>query len=562
MAVQAHASRRNEQVEVLVDFILRRVLSELHQTGLLREETEPRRQWPFQRNDCSDVFDSFVELNFTRSVSGERKVQLWVQVTSYKGNPGGGPEPNKSYEVRETLMESLGLRRWLIEEKTPGRTVHITLGPPAYAYGWIKLAKDNSFDLSLYPDYSRGQFDLFAELTDTLRNSRTEQQARATLLSATQTKRSLLGAVINGMVQDLQNWIEGGLSPNPMANLQATLLGKLARDRIQEVSRAVGASAKGGANIKPAFERAVLEGKTSDPLMARTIPRLLARNPFLTVALEAERSWPRWTRDTLQAPTANTEIAEYVNHLWLLGEPERLVVRRLLLRVHSAKDVQYVQDTGIPGLTEHNLYGGDHTAEQVRAVVARIVRACDEAGIVSSDQLLAHLSGNRGRALLKASRTLELANGTEVRPSFVYVEEALRGDYQLVSFSKTNLPPPIGYHASFGATARPYQNMKVVLSKEGRPLAILKAKYFREQEFPRRAKEEGYVGLTTRFVYSDGFRERYPNVPMIMFVDMATSFHPPEYAVRRLVTAGWDAAFSISELRSLIESNDRRKKTH
>jgi hypothetical protein len=101
--------------------------------------------------------------------------------------------------------------------------------------------------------------------------------------------------------------------------------------------------------------------------------------------------------------------------------------------------------------------------------------------------------------------------------------------------------------------------MKVVVSKSsGKATAIIKAKYFSKREFSRRAKEEAYVGLTTKFlIQEEAFVERYPSMPLIMFIDMDADFLPPKHAIRRLVTTGWDVTFSIEQLNLLLERLSR-----
>jgi hypothetical protein len=555
MGVQTHASQRNEQAEVLVDFLLRSVASQLREEGILSRFVEPSRQKPFRRDDCSDVFDNYLEIELTRpSKDVEGTVQLWVQSTCYKGNARGTPEPNKSYEIRETLIESLGLRRWLADERVCFRTIHFTLGPPAYAYGWIKLAKDNAFDLSLYPDPALGDFDLFNALGVLFRHARPELQMREALSAEIRKGTSALGRMVLTMSRQLHDWLAGGLRTCPMADKQAEMLSILRRQQIAAAAEAIAASRRGGADIKPRFERAVIAGQSEDPIMLRTVARVLDRNPFLATALTAESDWSRWSNSTFGIPPGVGTLAGYVTHLWRLPPPGRLVSRRLLLRIHSDDSVEYVQDTGIAGLTEHNLYAGDHDRRQIDAIVGRITSALTSSGIHSPHDLLAQLSGTRGRRILRASRQLEIVNGTELKPSFFYIEEALRARYSFLAFSETDLPPPVAYHSAFGATVRPYQNMKVVVDDHKVPVGIIKAKFFREPEFPRRAKEEAYVGVTTNMRYDAGaFRERYPGLPLFMFVDMEASFHPPEYAVRRLATAGWHVVFSIDELEQRLQ---------
>jgi hypothetical protein len=171
-------------------------------------------------------------------------------------------------------------------------------------------------------------------------------------------------------------------------------------------------------------------------------------------------------------------------------------------------------------------------------------------------ELHSRLTSDRGLQLLRASRKFEALNGTNLKPSFYYIEECLSADFDIVTFRQTLLPLPIAYHASFSETgAEPYENMKVVQKKDTRqPIAILKAKFFRRQEFPRRAKEEAYVGFTSKYALQGGaFVARYPNLPLVMFVDMA-DIEPPDYAVRRLTTAGWEVFFSVDDLLDFLRT--------
>ncbi len=165
MGAQRLATERNEQAEKLIDFILQSFIARLHQEGYIASTELPIRQKPFVRDDCRDVFDHFVELEMARPFSGiQGRFQLWAQTTCYKGNELGRAESDKTYEIRETLVEALGLRRWLREEAISFRTIHFTIGPVSYTYGWFKPAKDHAFDLSLYPDPSVKPEVLFDEL--------------------------------------------------------------------------------------------------------------------------------------------------------------------------------------------------------------------------------------------------------------------------------------------------------------------------------------------------------------------------------------------------------------
>ena len=556
MQVQNYATVRNEQVEIFIDFILHKFTDQLYEDGITTGREAPIQQVSFTRDDCSDVFDHLVEIELKEPIGGQKSLQIWAQTTCYKGNTTGRPEANKTYEIRETLVEALGLRRWLQEEKQFFRTVHFTLGPSAYTYGWIKLAKDHAFDLSLYPVENADGLDLFRDLATLFMGASTLSEIHSRLETVFQSSDSQLGKLIRDTCDTLRNWFEDGMPISPIADKQAMLLTQLRKAQANSVKRSLDSCKDGGAGIKARAIALLRGGETNDAIMIKTLTRLNSGNPFLQIALEAESNWNDWSSRNFAVPTVCKCLSEYIQHLWNVPDNSRLVNRRLLLRIYSATGINYVQDTNISGLTEHNLYAGEHTDTQVQAVVSMIEGRCRNVGIEMPDQLYSRLISLTARGILKASQSLETINGTNLKPSFFYVEEALSGEYSFVAFNSTNLPSPIAYHSAFGrAIVRAYQNMKVVINKAtNKPVAIIKAKYFSKDEFPRRAKEEAYVGFTTKYMFHQGeFKERYPGLPLIMFVDMDTDLYPPAFAIVRLATAGWEAFFSIKDLKEFLD---------
>ncbi len=557
MAVQRYATTRNEQIELLIDYVMRMFAATIHRDGYASHLAVPGRQVPFVRDDCSDVFDHYLELNLTRSVGDSTgPLQIWGQVTTYKG--GAAAEPNKTYEIRETLIETLGLRRWLQKEDTTFRTIHFTVGPVAYTYQWFKVAKDNAFDLSLYSVASVVPDELFAELNSRLRGARTEDEARVRLAETSKDPRSSVRKVALDFHDRLYSWFVSGMPKSAVADKQAALLDAVGRSQGPSLARALKEAGEAGEDIKGKTVMLLAGGKTDDKAMLRTLKRLAASNPFLVAAGDALSEWDAWSRRNFRVPAECTSIEDYIQALWTSPTAVRMVARRLLLRIHSDDDVMYVQDIGVPGVTEHTLYIGDPTKTQLRAIVERVTRSHRSSGITKPAQLYARLTSMRARQLLQASRKLEVVNGTNLKPSFLYVEETLSDKYLFATdFTQAGLPVPVAYHSRFGGTKAKvdaYTNMKLVIRKsDGRAVAIIKAKFFRKPEFPRRVKEEAYVGLTTKFDYRGSkFVERYPGIPLIMFVDMPEDLVPPEYAVRRLVTAGWEAFFSLKKLREYL----------
>jgi len=561
MGVQTFATRRNELAELLINYIIQKFVDDLYESELIIDSAIVERQKAVERDDAQDVFDHFVEFELTQSMDGqsENHVQIWCQTTNYKGNRTGKPESNKTYEIRETVIESLGLRRGLRESDVFFRTIHFTVGPSGYTYAWFKSVKDNSFDLSLYPELPTSEISLFDELIEASNGIEMEFEYYNKLdeIVSVGDAKSQITSIVKGMLSSLHKWFQDGMPVSEMANQQADLLTELRHQQAKALQSALIKSKQGGMDIKNTARKLLEEGKTDDVAMIRTLKRLTNSNPFLAIALEAESEWENWSKLNFMPNSTSEKLDEYIHRLWSTSDDARLINRRLLLRIHSDDAIFYIQDVGIEGITEHNLYAGDHTDKQINRLVKQIMSACTDAGLESPFSLYEVLSGKQGLNLLRASRRFESKNGTSIKPSFFYIEEALSSEYEFVSIKDLKIADPIAYHHAFtDETVRPYSNLKAVVHRETRKVcAIIKAKFFRKPEFPRRAKEEAYVGLTTKYDLMLGqFVERYPGIPLIMFVDMPKKLKPQEYAVTRLVTCGWLLFFQVSELKAYLDS--------
>lgn len=546
-SVQAFATQRNGQVELFIDFLLNRFLESLAKQGKISAYSLPELQKRFSSDDCSDVFDHYFEMTPTGSSS---PIQIWGQTTCYKGNELGTAESNKTYEIRETLIEALGLRRWLTANSLPFKTIHFTVGSTDYTYPWFMAAKNSAFDLSIYSGNQVGDNDIFAAIKNALHGVTTEFEALDRLGSAVESNGGL-NTVFEKMLANLMVWFNDKMPASATADAQAELLTKLKNERQSILEKSLSASLLGGENIKG---RALdlLQGKDdNDQILLLTLQQILAGKPFLKVAMQALENWNSWTKKFIPKPVSPS-LRDYLKKLWAVDDECSLILRRLLIRMHVGDAVQYPADLYIQGISEHNLYSGHHQTTQVEQIVEKIYKRYCVLCIDGSEHLYELLTSSGGKKLLKESLRLESYNGAALKPSFLYIENALQQDFKFESFNDTALPPPTAYHAKFTeARVDPYNNMKVIVRRaDQKPIAIIKAKYFRKQEFPRRAKEESYVGLTTKYDYDSGkFFERYPGIPLIMFVDMDVSLKPPPHAVTRLVTAGWDVFFSIEDLR-------------
>jgi len=385
----------------------------------------------------------------------------------------------------------------------------------------------------------------------------TEEDQYAALEQATRGTSSILARAVGCMVSALKSWQEKGCPQNPLANKQSDLLQKLRDTRTAELREALRSAGSGGEGIKTEALRIIKGGAATNPFMVTTLERIFSDKPFLQCAIKALEKWQHWAASNVPCPNSGESLSTYVLRLWNLPRPARLLVRRILVRAHQTEGVKYAQDFDIKGVTERNLYLKDFSAAQDSSLASGFESKFRSAGIKTASRLHEILTSAEAKGIIRASLTLECKNGTTIRPSFIYVEEALKGDFEFKSFDKAGLRKAIGYQSSFGdGGVASYENLKVICDRRtSKPLAIIKAKYFRKQEFPRRAKEEAYVVLTLKYSLSGGrFVESYPGIPLIMFVDMDKTLKPPPFAVTRLVMVGWDVYFSLDSLKKFLKT--------
>ncbi len=560
MSVQKNAIKRNALSEILIDFILQKLCEGLLAEGLISKNYVVERQVEFTRNDCQDVYDHYVEMDFTGKNGLKGLTEFWAQTTCYKGNATGKPEPNKTYEIRETLVEALTLRKWLILEAKSFRTIHFTLGPSNYTYGWFAAAKENSFDYSVYLSY-KGEEDFFDTLTRVGDGITFEFEMYERLEKVCLDERQHLAIFINSTIFSLIKYFRDGCPIQENANKQALLL-RENQLRITDVDNYVCSSNNSGMNIKGKTISLLDGGETDDNILIKTIKRLNVSNPFLPIALEATLNWLTWSQKAFAIPVECTTLKAYIEYLWRRDGDERFVIRRLLLRVYTDKAINYIQDISVEGITEHNLYNGYHNETQIRAIVSYLLIKYSENGITSANVLHNILCSSNAKESVSVARKFERINGTNLKPSFFYLEEYLAQYFVICGFEEAGLRPPKGYYIRFNPEANvdPYANMKVVVSKTRRkPIAIIKAKFFRQPEFPRRAKEEAYVGLTSQYDYINGeYVHSYGNIPFIMFVDMADHYTPPAFAIRRLLNYGWIPYFDAAKLVSYLHAIEEK----
>lgn len=549
-SVQLYATLRNDYVEALVDFSLARATTTLLKQGRIVGIATPIRHKAFISDDASDIFDHYLKLSF-RSGNKSKDLEIWAQTTCYKGNDTGFPEPNKTYEIRETLVEALTLRRHLLQSKDSFRILHFTFGPSDYTYGWFKDAKKNSFDLSLYSADIEASYDPTIDLIKVLEGA-ASQEVVYSLLEKEISKVSRLGKFISAFSDKLCEWFSGEMERCKMADLQAELLNaEAARDDVSKT--AIQDSKSGGENIKGRTLKAIASGTNEDPLIAATLARVFEGNPFIKKALSVIAEWNAWTKEIRDKASKYEDLRSLLAYLWNNEGEDMLVIRRILARSYSSDAVMYPADVNIRGITEHTFYNKHLSAELENKIVAYLLKKYEQDGVTSPREILDRLASKNSITLIKDALRHDTKNGATIKPSFYYIEEALKPNYAFKSFQEANLPKPLGYHSSFStASVQPYDNLKVVIDKHSKPKAIIKVKYFRQQEFPRRAKEESYVGITTKYTLEKNkFTPRY-TLPLVMFVDMDEKLVPPEFAIRRLVAYGWNVFFKVDQLKKFL----------
>ena len=549
--VQQHAALRNDYVEISVDFALKKALLNLAEKKVIEGTTWPERHKEFKAADASDVFDHYFKIKF---LSSKQEIEFWGQTTCYKGNELGVAEANKTYEIRETLIEALSLRRHLISSAQEFRIVHFTFGPSAYTYGWFEAAKANTFDWSMYSADISKDYDIFPDLFSVLQGVKSELEVNERLDQVLEGKSSPLQLFLLGFIKKIEEWVTTLPPRNTMADKQAVVLNKEYEATKKELPQIITSSQSGGENIKGRVIEAITSGGSTNPLIAATLKRIYDGNGFISTALEALGDWPAWLKKVNGKIDDSMSLDEAINALWNIDE-DFYITRRLLVRLFSSEDVHYPADLNIAGVTEHTLYVVTYAPEVNAQIVAYLSKKYRASAVANTQSMKALILSGRAKQIVVDSLKHDTSNGTNLKPSFFYVEEAIKKDFRLTSFEVAGLPLPVGYQTHFSetATVQSYGNLKVVIDSKDKPVAIIKAKYFRKQEFPRRAKEEAYVGLTAKYdLVESEFRARY-KLPFIMFVDMDEKLVPPEFALVRLVTTGWLPIFHIDELHKYLK---------
>lgn len=550
MGVQTFATSRNGQVELFVEFILESYFKPLVNENII-SQLIIESQKEYKSDISSDVWDHFVSFH---DIILKQDVELWCQTTSYKGNKSGKPEPNKTYEIRETLVEAISIRERIDTVKKIVRTIHFTVGPKKYAYDWFVGAKDKTFDLSLYLDLEKD--DIFDLLEKIIGKAKTDLQIKNNIADSTKTEL-IFKRLINSTKANLKDWhLNRKLPIQEYASLQYQLIKNELKTRSSEISKAIKLSKGAGIDVKKRCNDVINEKVENDPYIIKTTEKLLDTNPFIRSVKKILADWSSYSIFIDSILKSSDSLKSFITHLWNIENiDKRLPLRRALMRLKSEEIINYIQDIDVSGVTEHNLYKGNHNSQQVSEIVAIIASKLLAQKIKTKEELATELKSTKTKAILKSSLWFEAKNGTTLKPSFDYIVNVLEDrNFKVVNASA--LPnKSIGYHAQLmtaGEKVSSYTNLKIIQDLNGNTLAYLKGKYFRPQELPRRCKEESYVALTLKYRLTGIKFSLTHKYPIIMFIDMPSNFNPPEFALRQIQCFGWSICFNADQIENLI----------
>lgn len=545
MASQIGASKRNTQAELFVDYLLNDYFRDAQDQGLIDNLTI-EMQAEFKNDMASDVWDHKVLFHHIKL---DKNVEIWCQTTCYKGHGDiKKKEPNKTYEVRETLVEAISLRKLMLQQDKLVRSIHFTIGDANYTYGWFKSLKENSFDLSLYLDTESSN--VFSLLNSAIGSTRIEFKVREGFKDLA-SGNSEISNIVQYSRKKIDRWFKDlNLSVQPNADKQWGLVERNIKN--SNIDNFIKNSKNSGLNIKKQASIAINNGHTNNSVLEKTVESLLAKKPALKRLAYVKDNWGTYCNKVQMLVDSTSQIEQFITTLWT-DKKLKEVNRRLLLRAHTRGGIDYIQDLNVEGITEHNLYTGTHKPFQVSSIVSIIIANFANEGAYTNSNIAALLTNNHSKNLIRQCLWFEARNGSALKPSFEYITLILEEHGYIIKKPESLNSVLIGYHADLtNEVVKPYQNFMGIYDQSDTLLALLKGKFFSVNEFPRRCKEESFVGLTIQNSFiDDSFVQRH-QLPIIMFIDMEESFEPPEYSLRRLAGFGWTIAFNEKEIIEVI----------
>ncbi len=547
MTSQVGATKRNTQAELFVDQLLKMYCEQLKERGLIKN-INVITQAPYKSEIASDIWDH--KVTFHDNNIG-KDIEFWCQTTCYKGHGDiKKREPNKSYEVKETLVEAISLRKLIEQENKIVRTIHFTVGDVNYTYGWFKSLKEKSFDLSIYLDTK--ETNIFNTLNASIGNSKIEFQIKKAILNLIDTNFEFKD-LLSSSIKIINNWHINDLLPIQTAAQEQWNIVK--RNKLEvPIKDIIHNSVKSGLDIKLQATLAIQKGSSNDDILEETVENLLSKKPALKKLYYAKNNWDDYSSTVRNICHKHDDLYGAIKNLWINTKLKE-VYRRMLLRVHTNQGVDYIQDIDINGISEHNLYTGKHTEIQVKKLCNYIVKNFQNNDIITLEELSTLMTNQHAKKLVRDCLWFEARNGTTLKPSFEYICLKLRELGYITKKPKNINELLIGYHAYLTTeTVKAYQNFMGIYDANDNLVAILKGKFFSKAEFPRRCKEESFTGITIQNNFKNGVFTKRHNLPIIMFIDMAIDFTPPEYSLKRLAYFGWTIAFNENEVIKAINN--------
>jgi len=542
---------RNERVERIVDFSLKLVFS---------DKDKVQRRIKVGPEGFQTEFDHFIEM---------KGMKIYGQSTCYKERGLSGGEPNKTYEMRETLMEYLlvflnGLRDKSIDFNHV-RFFHVVIGDPTYSYSYFQIIRNETYDLNIEVNFKDELENFYNELEMLIPESIFNNDTACLLALESvykSTKNTLVKKAINQISNKLDSYIKRDCPPNPNGKILREAINYLIESRLPFLDSHLSKKLS-GAGIKENYLKDVKSDMITDHKSKAVVDTIFSLRPFLPEAKKAlnrgKNGWDAYIDSIFKRISSVTNLNDAIQSLWSLTDPgEREISRRLLIKIPgimSTKGVFYPQDIPIKGVNEHNLYAGEFDAHKTQEITIFISSKFRNAKILDAKHIKEAFLQN-GRQIIKDGFEYDIKNGTVIQPVLYYLINVLELEgYQLRS-SKDVLGETIkGFHSKlFNIDAGHFSSLQFI-EKDGKPIALIKAKYFRKEEFDRRVKEEGFVSLMSFFTFRDGVLAPYrPEFPRIMFIDTNKDWQPNRVSLEILYLLGWDIFFDIDELINYLQT--------
>lgn len=541
MTSQVGATKRNSQAEIFVDHLLKMYCEQMSEQKAITDY-DVITQAAYKSDISSDVWDHKVTFHDTAL---DKDVELWCQTTCYKGHGDVKKrEPNKSYEVKETLVEAISIRKLIDQKDKIVRTIHFTVGDVNYTYGWFKSLKEKSFDLSIYLDTET--VNIFEILNESIGSMKIEFQIRNALSSMMRNNKEI-NAVVSSALTSIQEWhIDDSLPIQDIAQAQWNIVKN--NSLATPIDNIIKNAENSGFDVKKQASEAIHRGYSDDSVIEETVENLLSKKPALKKLYYVKNNWEDYCSKVNAFSQSAPDLRSFVKELWSNSDLKE-VYRRLLLRVHTNQGVDYIQDIDVDGISEHNLYTGKHTALQVDQLVDYIAANFLNEGISTVQDLCSCMTEAYAKNMVRACLWFEARNGTALKPSFEYICIKLRNLGYTIEKPRSLDNLLTGYHSKLThETVKPYQNFMGVFNSDEELVALIKGKFFSRAEFPRRCKEESFTGLTMQNDFTDNILKKRHNLPIIMFIDMLEDYTPPEFSLKRLSYFGWTIAFNESEI--------------